>query len=58
MKRARKALNKYDKLRADLRAAENEVSMLCREYDMATGSRGIRIESLRYSVDMRTGRAA
>lgn len=56
LKRASKAFAKYDRLRADIRALEHELTMLAREYDMASGCRGTRVESLRQRADERMGR--
>ena len=56
LKRASKAFARYDRLRAELRALEHELTMLAREYDMASGCRGTRVESLRQRADERMGR--
>lgn len=56
LKRASKAFAKYDRLRGELRALEHELTMLAREYDMASGCRGTRVESLRQRADERMGR--
>lgn len=58
LKRASKAFAKHDKLKADLRSLEQELTRLCREYDMAGGCRGTRVESLRQRAQERTGRRA
>jgi len=56
LKRASKAFAKHDKLKAELRALDQELTRLCREYDMAGGCRGTRVESLRQRAQERTGR--
>lgn len=58
LKRASKAFAKHDKLKADLQSLEQELTRLCREYDMAGGCRGTRVESLRQRAQERTGRRA
>ncbi len=58
LKRASKAFAKHDKLKAELRSLEQELTRLCREYDMAGGCRGPRVESLRQRAQERTGRRA
>ena len=47
LKRASKAFTKYDRIKAEMMALERELTSLCREYDMASGCRGTRVESLR-----------
>lgn len=56
LKRASKAFAKYDRLRADLRDLERELTMLAREYDMASGCRATRVESLRQRAEEIMGR--
>jgi hypothetical protein len=56
LKRASKAFTKYDRLKVEMRALEHELTMLAREYDMASGCRGTRVESLRQRADERMGR--
>lgn len=58
LKRASKAFARHDKLKAELRSLEQELTRLCREYDMAGGCRGTRVESLRQRAQERTGRRA
>ena len=53
LKRASKAFAKYDRLRAELRALEHDLTMLAREYDLASGCRGTRVESLRQRANER-----
>jgi hypothetical protein len=50
---AEQAFTEYDRLRAQLRMTEARVRTLCRSYDLATGSRGVRPESLRYATATR-----
>lgn len=57
-KRASKAFDRYDKIKSEIRVLERELTGLCREYDMATGCRATRIESLRQRVYDRRGRHA
>jgi len=57
-KKAAKAFHKHDKLKAEIRKIEQELTNLCREYDMASGCRGVRIESLRQRAQERLGRRA
>ena len=42
---------RYDKARNEMRRAEDELRLLCRKYDVVSGCRGIRIESLRIAVE-------
>lgn len=56
LKEARKEFIKLDKARLNLRQVEESLKRLCREYDGFVGCRGIRPESLRYSIEMRTGK--
>lgn len=56
LKRASKAFAKYDRLKVEIRALEHELTMLSREYDMASGCRGTRVESLRQRAAERMGR--
>jgi hypothetical protein len=58
LKEAKRAFRLYDKAAADLRAAEAELRRVRLAYDMATGSRGARIESLRHNVEQRFGKRA
>lgn len=58
LKRASKAFSKYDKLRAETQAMERTLTALCREYDMASGCRGTRVESLRNRSQERFGKRA
>lgn len=53
---AREQLVKHDALRLQMRLTEDNIRRLCREYDAAVGCRGIRPESLRFAVEMRTGK--
>jgi hypothetical protein len=55
---AARAFRRFDKARADLRAAEDDIRKLCRAYDMASGCRGIRSESLRLATEHRFGKRA
>lgn len=45
------AFIRYDAAKAAMRDAENELRGLCRRYDLVSGCRGIRVESLRIAVD-------
>ena len=56
LKRASKAFTKYDRLKAEMAILERELTSLCREYDMASGCRGTRVESLRQRAGERMGR--
>ena len=56
LKRASKTFAKHDRLKVEMRALEHELTMLCREYDMASGCRGTRVESLRQRAAERMGR--
>jgi hypothetical protein len=58
LKRASKAFAKYDRLKVEMRALEHELTMLSREYDMASGCRGTRVESLRQRAAERMGTKA
>jgi hypothetical protein len=58
LREAQRAFRRYDKARADLRAAEDELRKLCRAYDLASGCRGLRPESLRITVENRLGKRA
>lgn len=58
LKRASKAFSKYDKLRAEMHAMERSLTALCREYDMASGCRATRVETLRQKAQDRFGRRA
>ena len=56
LKRASKAFAKYDRLKAEMAILERELTSMCREYDMASGCRGTRVESLRQRAGERMGR--
>jgi len=58
LREAEKAFRRFDKARADMRAAEDELRNLCRRYDMTSGCRGIRVESLRIAIEHRFGKRA
>ena len=47
------ALAEQDRLREALRMSEARVRALCRSYDLASGSHGVRPEGLRRAVEMR-----
>lgn len=46
LERAAAINGRRQSLRAELAAADHALTLLCREYDMAEGTRGIRPESL------------
>ena len=54
--RAGRAFAELDRAQAAVRAAEAKLSSLRREYDLATGTRGLRVESLRNLVEARYSR--
>lgn len=58
LREAQRVFRRYDKARADMRAAEEELRKLCRSYDLASGCRGVRPESLRITVENRLGKRA
>lgn len=55
---AEKAFRRFDKARNDMRVAEDDLRALCRRYDMTSGCRGIRTESLRIAIEHRFGKRA
>lgn len=58
LKEAQRAFRRLDKARAEIRNAEEDLRKLCRRYDLASGCRGIRQESLRIAVGNRLGKRA
>lgn len=53
LREAAQALADYDRHKAALRAAEITLRSLCRQYDLATGTRGIRDYHLRHACELR-----
>ena len=51
LQEAAPVFSRYDKARNEMREAELELRLLCRKYDVVSGCRGIRIESLRIAVE-------
>lgn len=58
IKAAATAFKKRDKLAAELRAADAEISELVKQYSMAMKLWGFTPTMLRHAVDARMGRAA
>ena len=58
IKRANAAFKKRDKLAAELRAADAEISELVRAYSLAMRLWGFTPTMLRHAVDARLGKAA
>lgn len=53
LKEAAKALRKHDKLKQDMREAEEALRALCREYDVAAGVWGFQPHHLRRACEAR-----
>lgn len=56
LRRASKVFATHDKARRTMKEAEQQLQLLCREYDAASGCRGVRVESLRIAVDTQLGK--
>lgn len=53
LKEAAKALKKHDKLKQEMREAEDTLRALCREYDVAAGVWGFQPHHLRRACEAR-----
>lgn len=58
LKKASRAFNRHDKLKAEMRLLDQELNELRRDYDIASGCCGTRMESFYRRVQDRHGRAA
>jgi len=50
LRRAARTFRRYDVIKEQIRELEEELRTICRDYDETTGSRGLRVESLRGMV--------
>ncbi len=58
LKKASKAFNRHDRLKAEMKQLEQDLNELRRDYDIASGCCGTRMESFYRRVQDRHGRAA
>ena len=57
-KHAAQLLRKYDKMRAEMRKVEAELSLACTDYGRATGRWGFNRDHMRMEIEQQKGKAA
>lgn len=58
LKKASKAFNRHDRLKAEMKQLDQELNELRRDYDIASGCCGTRMESFYRRVQDRHGKVA